>query len=241
LFQKISLHDMLTFERAESLSLTCDDPDLPVDDSNLVLRAAKLLGAPPVHIHLEKRIPAGGGLGGGSSNAATTLMVLDRMFGLQRNDLPELALRLGSDVPFFLLGGTAYATGRGEELTPLPAAAPIPLLLLFPDERVLTRDAFGRIGTYSPPLGIERYRAMIDDDLLAHGEELANDFEEPVFALLPRLRELRERLIAVGAIWARMSGSGSTLVGAFANQQERDRASAAWTGSIRAISAETMA
>lgn len=239
LFQQISLHDVLTFERADRLSLTCDDPGIPVDDSNLVLRAAQLLGAPPVRIHLQKRIPAGGGLGGGSSNAAMTLIALDRMFDLRRKDLAELALRLGSDVPFFLVGGTAYATGRGEELTPLPAAAPIPLLLLLPEERVLTREAFARIRGYSAPIGLDRYRAMIDDDLLAHGEELINDFEEPVFALVPRLRALRDRLRDAGAIWARMSGSGSTIVGAFTNQMERDAAIETFDD-VRAVSAETI-
>ncbi|HEY0140031.1 MAG TPA: 4-(cytidine 5'-diphospho)-2-C-methyl-D-erythritol kinase [Thermoanaerobaculia bacterium] len=239
LFQQISLHDRLTFTPAERLSLTCDDPSIPVDESNLVIRAALLLGAPPVAITLAKQIPAGGGLGGGSSNAATTLVALDRMFAMTTPNLPELALRLGSDVPFFLVGGTAYATGRGEELTPLPPAAPIPLLLLLPEERVLTREAFARIQTYSPPLGLERYRAMIDDDLLAHGEELINDFEEPLFALVPRLSELRERLQAAGAVWARMSGSGSTLVGAFANQMERDRAMERFAD-VRAVAAETI-
>src|SRR6266568_3445478 len=126
LFQTISLHDTLTITPSERLTLTCDDPTIPVDDTNLVLRAAKLAAAPPVAIHLEKRIPAGGGLGGGSSDAAATLVALGAPSA-------ELALQLGSDVPFFLVGGTAYATGRGEVLTPLRRAAPIPLLLLLPE------------------------------------------------------------------------------------------------------------
>src|SRR5258707_15771605 len=99
-FQAVSLHDTLTFTPAETLTLTCDDPSIPTDGTNLVLRAARALGAPPVAIHLEKRIPAGGGLGGGSSNAATTLVTLARMFALN-TPLAELALSLGSDVPFF--------------------------------------------------------------------------------------------------------------------------------------------
>lgn len=239
LFQQISLHDDLHFERADRLLLTCDDPTIPTDDSNLVVRAAQLLEAPPVHITLQKRIPAGGGLGGGSSNAAATLLALDRMFDMRRDDLPKLALQLGSDVPFFLVGGTAYATGRGEELTPLPAAAPIPLLLLLPEERVLTREAFARIRSYSQPIGIERYQAMIADDLMAHSAELINDFEEPVFALVPRLRELRDRLERAGALWARMSGSGSTIYGVFANQMERDRAIEKFDD-VRAVAAESI-
>src|SRR5207253_1537075 len=101
-------------------------------ESNLILRAARALGAPPVAIELQKRIPAGGGLGGGSSNAATTLRALNELFdlGFEDFDLAEIALRLGSDVPFFLAGGTAYATGRGEELAAMQPAPTIPLLLL---------------------------------------------------------------------------------------------------------------
>src|SRR5687768_10416143 len=89
-FQTISLHDELTFRASDELSLTCDDPTIPTDDTNLVLRAARLVGAPPMAIELRKRIPAGGGLGGGSSNAAATL----RALGPDREDLPQLALSL---------------------------------------------------------------------------------------------------------------------------------------------------
>ncbi len=146
-FQTIALHDTLIFRESNELTLRCDDPSIPIDETNLVLRAARALGKTAA-IELRKRIPAGGGLGGGSSDAAATL----RALGGDREDLPQLALSLGSDVPFFLLGGTAYATGRGEILVPLP---PIhaSLLLVLPEERVLTRDAFARITRYSPALG----------------------------------------------------------------------------------------
>ena len=208
-FQTISLHDELTFTPSDRLSLTCDDASIPVDETNLVLRAARAVHAPPVAIHLRKRIPAGGGLGGGSSNAAATLRELGS------GDLSSIALSLGSDVPFFLVGGTAYATGRGEVLTPMPPLSGIPLLLLLPEERVLTKDAFARITHHSPPLGIDAYRDFTN---------FTNDFEEPVFALLPRLRTLKERMLVAGATWAGMSGSGSTIVGAFADASARDRA-----------------
>ena len=217
LFQEISLHDTLTFHEADRLTLSCDDPTIPVDETNLIVRAARALAAPPVAIHLEKRIPAGGGLGGGSSDAAATLVALDRMFELQTppGRLQELALGLGSDVPFFLVGGTAYATGRGEVLTPVAPMRNIPLLLVLPDERVLTKDAFAMIRRYSPPLGPDAYRDVA---------LFTNDFEEPLFAMHPRLRELRDRLRDAGATWAAMTGSGSTIVGAFANDDERDAA-----------------
>ncbi|HEX2833030.1 MAG TPA: 4-(cytidine 5'-diphospho)-2-C-methyl-D-erythritol kinase [Thermoanaerobaculia bacterium] len=214
-FQAISLHDELTFTPADSMSLTCSDPTIPVDESNLVLRAARAVAAPPTAIQLEKRIPAGGGLGGGSSNAATTL----RALGAARDDLASIALQLGSDVPFFLVGGTAYATGRGEVLTPMQSRAGIPLLLVLPEERVLTKDAFARITRYSPPLGIDAYRDFTN---------FTNDFEEPVFSLLPQLRRYRTRLLEAGAFWAGMSGSGSTIVGAFEDAPTRDRAATAF-------------
>ena len=213
-FQTISLHDELIFRDSDELTLTCDDPSIPTDDTNLVLRAARAVNARPVAIELRKRIPAGGGLGGGSSNAATTL----RALGGERDDLHELALQLGSDVPFFLVGGTAYATGRGEVLTPMPPRAGVPLLLVLPEERVLTKEAFSRITRYSEPLGIDAYTSGY--------EHFTNDFEEPVFAMLPRLRELKQRLYDAGAKYAAMSGSGSTLFGAFESAEERDAAAA---------------
>jgi 4-diphosphocytidyl-2-C-methyl-D-erythritol kinase len=229
LFQTISLHDTLTFEASDHLQLTCDDPTIPVDETNLVVRAAANAN---VAITLHKEIPAGGGLGGGSSDAAVTLVALG-------NPSPEIALTLGSDVPFFLTGGTAYATGRGEILTPLPRVTGIPLLLLIPEERVSTARAFGMLQRFSPPLGIERYRAMIDDDLLGHATELVNDFEEPIFVMLPALRTLKTQLYEAGAAWAAMSGSGSTIVGAFRSTEDRDAARARFRN-VRAVAAETM-
>lgn len=241
LFQQITLHDVLTFERAETQSMTCNAPDVPTDDSNLVLRAARALGAPPVKIALDKRIPAGGGLGGGSSNAAATLRAIDTLFEMHNNDarLREVALELGSDVPFFLVGGTAYGTGRGEMLTPMSSVAPVPLLLILPKERVSTAEAFARIRRYSKPLGIEEYRRMIDNDLLDHAAMLTNDFEDAIFGVHPNLRMHKERLIAHGAAWAGMTGSGSTIVGAFRSQSVRDAALPHFAG-VQAVPAETM-
>jgi len=160
IFQTISLHDTLSFERADRFTLTCSDRTIPVDERNLVAKAARALGVDGVAIHIEKRIPAGGGLGGGSSNAAVTLMTLSKMFGIDA-PLDRIALELGSDVPFFLIGGRAHGTGRGEILTPLPDVDPVPLLLVMPRERVSTREAFG---------------------LVKPGGDANNDFEEPIFA-----------------------------------------------------------
>ena len=225
LFQTISLHDTLTIEPAATLSMTCSDPTIPTDDTNLVIRAAKAAGL-RARIHLEKRIPAGGGLGGGSSDAAAILVFADHA---------EVARSIGSDVPFFIRGGTQYATGRGEILTPMPSVAPVPLILLFPEERVQTAQAYAVLRRFSPPLGIDRYRAMIEDNLLDHAAELINDFEDN----LPHLRVLKTQLYESGAAWAGMSGSGSTIVGAFRSQADRDAAIRRFSG-VRALACETV-
>lgn len=254
LFQTISLHDTLTFRESDRLTLTCDDPTIPTDETNLILRAARALDVPPVAIELHKRIPAGGGLGGGSSNAAATLVALSQMFGIEK-PLHEAALSLGSDVPFFLIGGTAYATGRGEVLTPMPSIPGIPLLLVFPEERVSTPRAFAMLRSFSKPLGIDRAREIVDQlatqlrgDAASKPRsraaaqpfrDLTNDFEEPVFAELPHLGAMKSALYDRGAAWAAISGSGSTIVGAFRTAAARD-AALGRLKNVRAVAAETV-
>ena len=228
-FQLISLHDTLTFSESDHLVVTCSERTIPTDERNLVVRAAHALGVDRVAIHIEKRIPSGGGLGGGSSNAAVTLMALSRMFGIDK-PLAPIALALGSDVPFFLVGGTAYATGRGEVITPIADAPQLPLLLVLPRERVSTAEAFRALKRFSPPLGIEAYGDMAN---------YANDFEEPVFARFPQLRSYKEKLYELGATWAAMSGSGSTIVGAFPGVSSRDAAKSAFRD-VRTETAEVL-
>ena len=198
IFQTISLHDTLTFTPSDRFALTCSDPSIPTDETNLVARAARALGIDGVAIHIEKRIPAGGGLGGGSSNAAATLIALSKMFAIDA-PLDRIALDLGSDVPFFLIGGRAHASGRGEVLTPMPDPGPVPLLLVLPDERVMTKDAFQWV-------------------------RAGGGFEEPVFERYPKLAEYKQRLLDAGATFAAMSGSGSTIFGAFSGTATRDAA-----------------
>lgn len=242
IFQRISLHDVLKIREADHLTVSCSDADIPVDESNLATRAARALATPrPVAIHIDKHVPAGGGLGGGSSDAAATLLALDRIFALRTppERLREIALSLGSDVPFFLVGGTAYATGRGEVLTPMPGLGRVPLLLVLPEERVSTKEAFAGITQYSAPVGVERFRDALSDDVFAHPELLTNDFEATIFEKLPQLADYKQRLLGAGAMWAGMSGSGSTIVGAFRDKATRDAAAAAFTD-VKTAAAETV-
>lgn len=253
IFQSISLHDRLRFHPREPLSLACDDATIPTDDSNLVMRAARAMidrfGAPECRIELEKRIPAGGGLGGGSSDAAATLRALSPLCSAppSHDDLSRVALELGSDVPFFLAEGTAYATGRGERLVALQSQAGVPLVLLLPDERVMTPEAYRLLRTRrdegrlpeGEAVGLERCALAARESLLDDVTMLVNDLEAPVFEKLPRLAELLESLRATGPAWARMSGSGSTIVGAFRGRDERDRALEKLSDEVEAIAAET--
>lgn len=252
IFQTISLHDLITFTRSERLELTCDDEAVPADETNLAWRAAAMMmsefGVEPVRIDLRKAIPAGGGLGGGSSNAAMTLLALDRMFGANAGParLMEMAAELGSDVPFFLIGGSVWGSGRGERLDVLPTPPPISLLLLLPDEGIPTAEAYSLLGAARQagelriprPFGKSRAEWILREGVIDHGADLVNDFEGVIFRTHPRLRELKEALFDAGADFALMSGSGSGIFGAFRERDIRDAAAPMFGASMRAIPCE---
>ncbi|MGH9457672.1 MAG: 4-(cytidine 5'-diphospho)-2-C-methyl-D-erythritol kinase [Thermoanaerobaculia bacterium] len=248
-FQTISLHDVLGFRRSDTMEISCDDPAIPADETNLAVGAANMMrdafGIDPVRIDLRKVIPAGGGLGGGSSNAAMTLLALDRMFelGTPTARLLDMAAELGSDVPFFLVAGTAWATGRGERLSVLPSPPPLPLLVLIPDERVPTAEAYNRLARAREagelrvpfPYGFDRAEWVMREGVADRGAELVNDFEAVIFGMMPHLRVLKEALLEAGACVALLSGSGSALFGAFRNRATRDAATPQFGNGVRAI------
>ncbi len=215
LFAPISIFDRLDIELRDEggLSFTCDDSTVPSDESNLVVRAARHFCTevglePHLRIHLEKRIPHGAGLGGGSSDAAITLLALDRLFGtdLPRETLLSLAADLGSDVPFFILGCPARAQGRGEKLEPVDFPHRLPLLLIKPPFGVPTPWAYRHWRDSRELPGIP-----YSPQTLPWGE-LVNDLERPVFEKYLFLAELKSWLLrqpeVIGAL---MSGSGSTV------------------------------
>ena len=252
IFQTISLHDVLSFTKSDQLELSCDDPTIPAGEVNLAWRAAARMieefGIDPVRIDIRKVIPAGGGLGGGSSNAATTLMALDRMFELDAGPerLLDIALELGSDVPFFLVGGTAWGAGRGERLRLLPSPPPIPLIVLLPDERVSTAAAYAALAQAraggemrSPkPFRFDLAEWVMREGVVERGSELLNDFEPVAFRMHPRLEDLKKALLDAGAAVALMSGSGSAIFGAFPDRETRDRALPRFAGGVTAVPCE---
>ncbi len=246
--QVISLHDTLTLTRQEEpgLRFTCDAPEgaeIPADATNLVYRAAQsvLTAAEAaghsieggVGLHLVKRIPAQAGLGGGSSDAAATLLGMNALLGL---DLPVSTLHacaaaLGSDVPFFLVGGTATARGRGENLTALPDAPPCWLVVVKPEESVSTAWAYSQLDAI-PERASHRATGRLEQALRADDRDRllafqCNDFELPVFTHFPRLAWLHDELMMAGALTAHLCGSGAALYGvapdAVAAQRTADR------------------
>ena len=226
LMAPISLADELEIERAGDdgeVKFFCDDPTLPRGDDNLVVRAANLFRATSkmtagITISLNKKIPHGAGLGGGSSDAASTLLCLNEMFGgpLSLEELSELAAQLGSDVPFFLVRSAAVCRGRGELVTPVVLEQAFPLLLLKPNFGVPTPWAYGRWKN-SCELPAVDYSAQH-----VAGIKFVNDLERPVFEKYVFLARLKAWLRAQPEVSvALMSGSGSTM---FAVLRDAERA-----------------
>lgn len=233
-FQAIDLWDTLEFAHADAITLTTDHPGLAVDASNLVRRAATLLRETSgvkggVCIRLVKRIPLGSGLGGGSSDAAATLLACAKLWGLDSevSTLEPLARRLGADVPFFLHGGTARGTERGDRIARLAPFGERSLLLGLPPFGSPTAEVFERASRWlTLPANSVNFPALFGhkwnqpNDLAF----LGNDLQQGVFAAWPELRRFRVELLASGASTALMSGSGSTVFGVFEDVASRDAA-----------------
>lgn len=258
-FQSIDFRDTVEVSfapgRQRTVELQCDREDLN-HEGNLAWRAADLLlrrmrRGGRVRIRLGKRIPAGGGLGGGSSDAAAVLRALTAvMDGPPGPDTQlSVASEIGSDVPYFLVGGTVAATGRGTHLKPVPEPGTVPVVLALPDIEVPTSWAYGALadsrGGRLPAASGSR---MLEDVSLGHraldskaiescSEWMRNDFESVVFRQFPALGEIKRQILAFGARHALLSGSGSAVFGIFdlpdSAAKVADRLSAA---GVRALS-----
>jgi 4-diphosphocytidyl-2-C-methyl-D-erythritol kinase len=238
-FQTISLYDSLTFSPSSDneIRLTCDNPAIPTGEKNLIHRAASILKKEfNVHqgaeIHLAKRIPSPGGLGGGSSDAAMALLGLARLWNIKPafTTLTQLAAQLGSDVPFFLFGGTALGGGRGTDLSPLDDFERQYLLVVTPAVNVSTADAYKLLSV--PRLTKEGSKSILKichneaEKLLSEHAGLRNDFEGVVFRLKPELAQAKNSLLELNAESVVMSGSGASFFASFADEDSRQRAQA---------------
>jgi 4-diphosphocytidyl-2-C-methyl-D-erythritol kinase len=224
-FYQFPLKDVL--EIVEDSTLVCGkcvfkSTGLPIPvGENLCVRAYNLLNVkiplPGVRIHLHKIIPMGAGLGGGSSDAAYTLSLLNILFklNLSVDELREFALELGSDCPLFIESEVQYAEGRGEVLTKINLNLKgMHLLVINPNIHISTAEAFVNIkSSVVPPC-----KVIIEQDISAWKQVLVNDFEASIFPTYPELKVIKDKLYALGADYAAMSGSGSTLFGLFKDE-----------------------
>ena len=236
--QTISLCDEITFNVSGEeglLTVTCDDPSIPTDNSNLIIRAAVALWdcfqwAGQAAIALKKRVPAQGGLGGASSNAAVTLLALNALwpFGhLPMDELFDDLSFLGADVPFFLVGGRSLATGIGTELTPLPDGPKQHLIVLTPNAKVSTTHAYASLNAASLTTSdsVSILSSSLADEFSADSRQwpLRNDFERVIFEIEPEIERAKMALLEAGARGALLAGSGSSVFGVFEDEAARDR------------------
>ncbi|MBK7763101.1 MAG: 4-(cytidine 5'-diphospho)-2-C-methyl-D-erythritol kinase [Bacteroidetes bacterium] len=219
-FYPVAINDALEFVVADEMKFMSSGISIPGKGKNLVVAAYDFIKAdhpdlPPIHIHLHKQIPIGAGLGGGSSNAAAMLKMLNTFFDLKisHEKLHHYASQLGSDCPFFLYDSACKASGRGEilKLIQLDLAA-YRMVLVYPNLHISTADAFSEI----KPCQVQRSCAEIVNLPITEWRELLiNDFEESIFNRHSILADIKQKLYDQGALYAAMSGSGSTIFGIF--------------------------
>ncbi|MGZ6249179.1 MAG: 4-(cytidine 5'-diphospho)-2-C-methyl-D-erythritol kinase [Syntrophales bacterium] len=226
LMQRISLYDELIFTRTDhGIRLSCPGSTIPEDNNNIVYRAAdallsRLPHPPGIHITIRKRIPVGAGLGGGSSNAATALVTLNELMDFHYNtdDLMKIGAKLGADVPFFIFGRTAWASGIGDRLRTAENIPPLWFVLINPGFEISTKAVYEslnlrltkRVVNYKCPV-------LCTVDEIVKG--LHNDLERVTLVLHPILRYFKNILVQNGALGALMSGSGPTVMGIFMDEE----------------------
>lgn len=252
-FQTVSLHDKLNFSEHDEIVLTCDDQKIPTDENNLIVKAAlelkeKFNTKSGANIHLEKNIPAPGGLGGGSSNAAVALLGLIKLWKIEveADELLKIGEKLGSDVPFFFCGGTALGTGRGTEISPLEDASAKHLLIVTPNVSVSTAEAFARLSV--PHLTNKSSKSILQHcrndagRLDLRQSRLINDFENSVFKIEPEIGRVKAKLLELQAGQVLLSGSGASVFAVFGEDEQLQNAMEAVKveGSWRVFSVETI-
>jgi 4-diphosphocytidyl-2-C-methyl-D-erythritol kinase len=232
LMQSLDFGDTLEMEltnRPGEVLVDCAGVDLPTGDENIAAKAARRMLARSnmqvgVRIVIDKKIPVAAGLGGGSSNAATTLLGLNKLLNLRlsKDELMAEGVKLGADVPFFLFADKAWATGIGDRLESVPPLPPVWYVLVNPGIFISTAWVYQNLGLTAPPIltKLPRFPTTVDD-LVAI---LENDLERITIEHYPLLAEIKGKLIELGAKGALMSGSGSTLFGVFAEEAQAHNA-----------------
>ncbi len=237
LMQRVDLCDRIEIELSigNGVTVRCPSLELPADGENIASRAARLLlkhvgTEAAVSISIDKKIPVAAGLGGGSSDAAAVLLALNEMLstGLSRSELMDLGVRIGADVPFFIFGRTAWATGVGERLQPWPGLPPVWFVLVNPGIAVSTAWAFQNLGLTRSGATARIPEFPVGTNGLVR--LLHNDLEAVTCQRYPVITSIKERLIADGACCALMSGSGATVFGVFPERHVAEQAARSYGG-----------
>ena len=242
LFQMVAWFDEMEMEGApEKVELFCDAPGIPNDESNLVIKAARLLQnnfpgkCGGVKIKLQKNIPSGAGLGGGSGNAAGALLALNILWNLKlpRSELVAMASDLGSDVPFFLMSPCAIGKGKGEILQPIESPIIFYTLMIYPGFPISTSWVYSnlklKLTKTKNNISILK-NFLVRSDFAQLGAALQNDLEPFVIKRYPEILEIKNELLNLGAEGTLLSGSGSTVFGIFENPEIAKKALARFTG-----------
>ena len=235
IMQSVGICDELTFEKQPSgITVTTDSGELPTDENNLIYRAAKLLletcaVKEGVRIHLTKRIPIDAGMAGGSTDAAATLKAVNQLFrfGKTKEELMELGVKIGADVPYCILGGTALAEGIGERLTPLPPMPDCHLLVAKPDINVSTKYVYTTLDAapilFHPDID-GMTAAIFAGDLTGITAKLGNVLETVTVPAHPIISKIKEKFLELGSDGVLMSGSGPTVFGIFSDKTAAEKA-----------------
>ena len=233
--QTVGIYDVLTFEKAaEGIAITTDSGELPTDENNLIYKAARLMKerygiAEGVRIHLQKNIPIAAGMAGGSTDAAATLKGMNELFGLDvsQEELMEIGVKIGADVPYCVMGGTALAEGIGEKLTQLKAAPDCFVLVAKPNINVSTKFVYEHLDA----TGVEKHpdidgmvEAIAEGNLQGVLERMENVLESVTIPAHPIIDTIKTRMKELGAANSLMSGSGPTVFGIFTDKEQAERA-----------------
>ena len=233
--QTVGFYDVLDFQRtAGGIVITTDSGELPTDENNLIYKAAKLMMeayhiGEGVKIHLEKHIPIAAGMAGGSTDAAATLKGMNRLFdlGCTLKDLMELGVKIGADVPYCVMGGTALAEGIGEKLTPLAPAPDCYVLVAKPDINVSTKYVYEHLDAQEivkhPDID-GMVEAITEESLQGILDRMENVLETVTVSAYPVIQTIKDRMKELGAINSLMSGSGPTVFGIFVEKDMARRA-----------------
>ena len=235
IMQTVGIYDELTFERIPSgIVLTTNHGELPLDENNLIYKAVRLMQenygiTEGVKVHLQKNIPVAAGMAGGSTDAAATLKAMNTLFDLQASeeDLRRLGVKIGADVPYCIMGGTALAEGIGEKLTALPKAPDCYLLVAKPDINVSTKYVYEHLDAkegYAHPDIDGMVEAIKMGSLKGITDRMGNVLESVTIEAHPIIATIKERMLALGADNSLMSGSGPTVFGIFTDKDKAEKA-----------------